>query len=416
MKNLLRFFILALLITSCQKEENLDPPTDDQTLQIDLKGVVQKGPFRTGSVVQIYELDRSLNQTGKTFSTTVYENLNGSFYIDNLKLESKYIELKVEGYFFDEIKGIASGQKIVLKSICDATQSDICNVNILTHISYERIKYLVQERNMSFEDAKKQTEEDIFNIFYFNTNSELQFETLDLSKSGELNNKLLAISSIFLSANNNSTSYTVYEELLAEFCFDIKTDGTLDSDEIKQKLATSAVYLNTYAVRTHLSEHYGLDTNYNHLPQYVQYYIDNIDYKPYIEIDFSDSPIYGKNLLGLTDLTQLNIGEKYYLGIDGFLYVPEGYQLMVFIGMISETGDMNLVSLIDDDAFYQYHPIPWNGMSSHHSFIVGENYGYGYKGGFYINPSGKGSLKMIIEVQSQPVMDYSFTFTKEFRW
>jgi len=39
MKNLLRFFILALLITSCQKEENLDPPTDDQTLQIDLNTI-----------------------------------------------------------------------------------------------------------------------------------------------------------------------------------------------------------------------------------------------------------------------------------------------------------------------------------------------------------------------------------------
>jgi len=416
MKNLLKLFILIILITSCKKEENLDPNTDDQTLQIDLKGVIQKGPFRTGSVVQIYELDKDLNQTGRVFSTTVYDNLDGSFSIDNLQLESKYIELKVEGYFFDEMIGKASDQKIELKSICDVTQSDICNVNILTHISYERIKYLVREKNMLFEDAKKQTEEDIFNIFYFSSNSEPQFQTLDLSKSGEFNNKLLCISSIFLSANDNSTTYTVFEELLAEFCFDIKTDGTLDSNEIKRKLATSATYLNTYAIRTHLSEHYGVDTNYNLLPQYLQYYINQIDYKPYIEIDFSDSPNYGKNLLGLTDLTQLNTGENYYLGVDGFLYVPEGYFINVYIGMTTETGDMNLVSLINDNAFYQYTTTPWNGMSSYHSFIVGESYGMGYKDGFYINPSGSGSLKMIVIVQSQPSMDYYFTTTKEFRW
>lgn len=411
MKNLLHLFIFVFLITSCQKDDKPDP--SDQTLQIDLKGVVQKGPFRTGSIVQIYELDRSLNQTGKTFSTTVYENLNGSFSIDNLQLESKYIELKVEGYFFDEIIGIASEQKIVLKSICDITKSDICNVNILTHISYERIKYLVQEQNMIFEDAKNQTEEDIFNIFHLSINSELQFETLDLSKSGEFNNKLLAISSIFLSAKNTFTTYTLYEELLAEFCFDIKTDGTLDSDDIKQKLATSSRYLNTYAVRTHLSEHYGIDTNYNHFPQYVQYFIDHTDFKPSIDIDFSDSPIYGKNLLGLTDLTQLNVGENYYLGINGILYVPEGYFLRIYIGMTTETGDMNLVPLQDE---YEYNSVPWNGMNSSYHISVGEAYGFSFLEGFYINPSGSGRLKMIARIDSQPAMDHHYTFTKEFRW
>ena len=70
-------------------------------------GYAQKGPFVNGSSVTISELDANLDQTGRVYLTTISDN-SGSFEKKNIELVSNYVELKVDGYYFDEISGQTS--------------------------------------------------------------------------------------------------------------------------------------------------------------------------------------------------------------------------------------------------------------------------------------------------------------------
>ncbi len=66
---------LCLLIFSCKKEDDFAKPI---TIHNGLNGIVQKGPFVSGSNVMIQELDESLNPSGKSYSTTTNDDF-GSF-------------------------------------------------------------------------------------------------------------------------------------------------------------------------------------------------------------------------------------------------------------------------------------------------------------------------------------------------
>jgi hypothetical protein len=70
------FIVCLFMFVSCDKTQEIIQ-TQPVKKEI-LSGYVQKGPFITGSAVTIVELDEELNQTGRTYSTTVADN-SGSF-------------------------------------------------------------------------------------------------------------------------------------------------------------------------------------------------------------------------------------------------------------------------------------------------------------------------------------------------
>lgn len=120
-----------------------------------ISGYAQKGPFKAGSVVDIYELEldgKTFAQTGKSFTGKV-ANDKGEFKIPNVSLKSQYALLKVTGYFTSEING--EGVRATLTAVTDLSKRENVNVNILTYLEYDRVLALLG-KGMNFTSAKKQ--------------------------------------------------------------------------------------------------------------------------------------------------------------------------------------------------------------------------------------------------------------------
>ncbi len=189
-----------------------------------------------------------------------------------------------------------------------SVQSDI-NINILTHISVDRIKYLVQNEGKTYNDAKIQAQDEILKIFNLEGDNTKNYEQLDISKVGKLNSKLLAISSI-IQANRSVADLT---ELLTDISSDIKTDGVIDSKDVQTKLATSAVLCNIGGIRENLSEYYNNDSVFNNFKYHVKHFIENTEFESMVDLNFPKNTTEGINLLALLDNSTLDIDSVYCL-------------------------------------------------------------------------------------------------------
>lgn len=200
-----------------------------------ISGVSQKGPFVNGAAVSVHELDgETLAQTGKTFKGNI-SNAKGEFSISSVTLASPYAILEASGYFLNEVNGEKSNSTITLNAITDLRDRKTANINLLTHLEYDRVLYLV-ESGLDVASAKKQAENEIFQIFGIGsveTNSE------DLSIFGETdeNAALLAVSVLML-GNRSEADLT---EFLTNFAADIKADGKWDDETAKKEIAEWAV-------------------------------------------------------------------------------------------------------------------------------------------------------------------------------
>lgn len=104
------------------------------------------------------------------------------------------------GYYIDEMTGDTSTQKISLNSLVDLQNRDQVNINILTHLSFDRIRYLVKQ-GRPVVGAKRQAEIEVMAAFGFSELAE-SFDQLDIMGSAEGDAKLLAISVMVLTAAN----------------------------------------------------------------------------------------------------------------------------------------------------------------------------------------------------------------------
>ncbi len=61
----------------------------------------------------------------------------------NVTLKSSYVRLSVNGYYRNEVKGKNSTPKITLNAVTDLDASNTANVNLLSHLEYERVADLM---------------------------------------------------------------------------------------------------------------------------------------------------------------------------------------------------------------------------------------------------------------------------------
>jgi hypothetical protein len=130
---------LAVLLPSCENKEK-DP--EGKLITTDIRGAVQKGPFLNGTIVTVSELQDDLSQTGRTYSTEITDS-RGSFNLQNISLISKYVEISANGYYFNENEGRNSVAPLTLSAISDITDKAGLNINVLTYLEKNRVKYLV---------------------------------------------------------------------------------------------------------------------------------------------------------------------------------------------------------------------------------------------------------------------------------
>ena len=196
-----------------------------------ISGVSQKGPFVTGSAVKLYELDgKTYAQTGKSFTGKIASD-DGTFSVSSVTLASQYAVLEANGYFRNEVTGKKSSGTITLNALTDLSDREKVNINLLTHLEYERALNLVGT-GINVPAAKKQAEAEIFNAFGIQgefANS----EDLDIFSKGEGNAALLAFSVLML----RDLSEADLTELLTKFATDIESDGSWDDASTKAKIA-----------------------------------------------------------------------------------------------------------------------------------------------------------------------------------
>ena len=198
----------------------------------EVAGVSQKGPFVTGSAVTVQELDGiTLKQTGKSFKGTIKSD-KGDFAIKDINLQSQYAILEASGYYRDEITGKKSTGTVTLRALTDLSNRKTVNINLLTHLEYERVMYLVTEKKKPIAEAKAQADEEILAAFGIEGNFG-KSEDLNIFESGDGNAALLAIS-VLMHADADVAGLT---ERMGEFSIAIAEGGDWEDADTKAVIA-----------------------------------------------------------------------------------------------------------------------------------------------------------------------------------
>lgn len=210
--------VVGTFFTACsQFESGSDASGAGRTIS----GKSQKGPFVKGTKVILYGMDENLQQTGAHFSTEI-NNDKGEYSLKKIDLDDRYAWLNANGYFINELNGAHSEQEISLNSLVDLQDLDHVNINVLTHLSFDRIRYLVKH-GKTVDEAKRQAEKEVMTAFGFSEETEA-FDQLDILGDREDDAKLLAISLIMLTGKDMGE----VARTLAAISLDLEKDGTWD--------------------------------------------------------------------------------------------------------------------------------------------------------------------------------------------
>ena len=243
------WLLFVLSFYACSGEnETASGITEDQGLanrEITVAGVSQKGPFLSGSTVQLYELDSSLTQTGNNFVGKILSD-RGDFSFNKIRLESDYVYLAASGYFRNEFTGKASVGTITLNALSDLSDRDHVNINLLTHLESDRAFKLASE-GLSITKAKTKAKEEILKAFYIDRESH-DFEDMDIFETDDNGAILLAMSLLLL--RDLSEGELLAE--IAEISDDISLDGVWDDSSQKAVLADFAFGMDAASIRSNI--------------------------------------------------------------------------------------------------------------------------------------------------------------------
>ncbi len=321
MKKLFNILFILLITAHCI---TCNDSNDSVKIKKDLvSGVVQKGPFINGTTISVAELDNEFGPTGRTFNAQIMDN-SGLFEVKNIELASHFAELKADGFYFNEVKGEKSLSQLTLYALSDLSDRDTVNVNILSHLERVRMQFLIGEGN-SFSEAKTQAAKEVLAIFKIDSNNTTDFTNLNITKSGDENAILLAISVILQGYRSTGE----LSELLANIVTDIRKDGVLNSSSIKLALINDIVRIDLSSVRKNIETRYeqlGMSISIPDFEKFVKNFIDNSDVASNLKIEYPETGNYGKNILN-PDFTKGKCGENISLKA----VVPEGMKLSVKI-------------------------------------------------------------------------------------
>lgn len=259
----------AFTLASCSSEG--DGPEGPRSQQI--LGHIEKGPFVQGSEVTLTDLNKDLSQSGKSYTTNTTSDLGSFDFGQTLDLSSGLVELKTSGYFYNECTGSLSNSQITLKAIANTDGAANLNVNLLTHLEYARVKYLVKS-GKSFKQAKEQAESEILKSFAI-TDKIASPEKVSLIDCDKNANILLAISSIML----YDKSEAEFSEFIAKFSNDIEKDGTIDNSQLKETIKKGQENCHPSQIKKKMEEYYqskGSNVAIGNFSQFIDFNGDGV--------------------------------------------------------------------------------------------------------------------------------------------
>lgn len=271
MKNKTLALSLALIgmlaFTSCTKEKAGGTFT--------FSGKVQKGPFVTGTTITVNELNTSLGQTGKAFTTAITSD-DGSFNLSNIEMESNLALLSGNGFYYNEVIGKLSTAQITLQAIADLNNEETVNINVLTHITKARIEKLVGG-GMNFADAKRKAESEFQDFLGVTEHFNQGFEQMSIATDGDFNAMLLAFSVILQRPTHFTDAIPTLPAELTWLMTNLSTDfadnGAIDNEALVDTLLYNISNQDQVFIRRHIQSYYsglGLDVVIPDFESYIR--------------------------------------------------------------------------------------------------------------------------------------------------
>ena len=208
-----------------------------------LAGYTQKGPFLKGSTVYLYELSdgRTLKQTNGNFTSKITSD-DGHYKFTARDLVSQYAMVVVDGHYRNEVTGQKSDASLRLTALTDMRKRSSVNVNLLTHMEFDRVYNLVTRgdstgKKLTVKKAKRQAQKEILKQFHIDLGDSTDAEDMDVFGTSDADAALLAVS-VLLQGDSGTTDLSV---LLTEISNDIAQFGEWKSKAGKAKLADWAL-------------------------------------------------------------------------------------------------------------------------------------------------------------------------------
>ena len=235
-----------------------------------MSGAIQKGPFVQGSNITIQPLNSKLKPIGQMY-TTLTTNDAGMFEMEGVN--SKYAEIIATGYYYDEVEGKISASPLTLRSIADLKDGAQTNVNILTSLTYNRIKNLVTNNGKGISEAQEQAEKELYTAL--GIPAELQPNVscgaMNIANNGEGDGLLLALSAIL----QEGRSVGELTEYISKFATDLADDGRVEQT-LLEKFNLDGQHLLRFEgrIKENLEARYkslGIECNVPEFSQYLSY-------------------------------------------------------------------------------------------------------------------------------------------------
>ena len=228
---------------------DVDPESTPVSLD-SIVGYTQKGPFLKGSTVYLYELSnqRTLKQTNGNF-TSIITSDDGRYKFNARDLVSEFAMVVVDGYYRNEVTGNVSDAPIRLTALTNMMTHRSVNVNLLTHMEYERVYKLVTRGKpemvndslvnvkQTVKHAKIQAQSEILKQFHIDLGDAKDAEDMDVFGKTDADAALLAIS-VLLQGDGSASDLSV---LLTEISNDITEYGEWRNPNAKMRLAEWAL-------------------------------------------------------------------------------------------------------------------------------------------------------------------------------
>ena len=186
-------------------------------------GAFQKGPFVAGTTVTIQELGDDLKPTGVTYTAVTDDT--GRFNAPNIN--SRFVEVFANGFYFDELNNIKSKAPVTLRAILDLTASALKpSINTLTTMQTERLR-AVKASGKTFQEAEADAKNAVLGVFGLPASTVTRLDSLNLTGVSVGDESLLraTVAVLQVASNQSSSIEAELTTLVAKLASDLKDDG-----------------------------------------------------------------------------------------------------------------------------------------------------------------------------------------------
>lgn len=267
---------MLLLLSGCGGSDAVD----DQT-SVGISGAVQKGPFIVGSTVTINYLSDRGENTDSTIITSTKDDL-GSFVFSTDT--DGLVQLSATGYYRNEITGELSQGTLTLRSLYNVSveEEQQAYINLLTHITSNRVLNLIKGEGLSYAAALSQAETEFLLSFsdVVQNLTEGSFTTLSIFENQTTSGSayLLAVSSIMYQyaiqfGQNNSTNPDAELSLLVnQLEADFSDNGVIDNSLMLESLRNTIPGINPVQITENINA--WIDGNVDYVAADINEYLD----------------------------------------------------------------------------------------------------------------------------------------------